>query len=90
MLGFASTAIKINKDWTRNRGLANQLAGVDNYDDPRYLPLGDTEVSTELFYRYQATPWLYLQPNIQYYIAPGGVDKVPDATVLGLRFNITF
>jgi len=90
MLGFASTAIKINKDWTRNRDLTNQLAGVDDYDDPRYLPLGDTEVSTELFYRYQATRWLYLQPNIQYYHAPGGVDKVPDATVLGLRFNISF
>lgn len=42
----------------------------------------------ELTYRAQATPWLAVQPNIQYVINPGTDAHTKNATVLGLRFEL--
>ena len=36
----------------------------------------------------QATPWLLLQPNLQYIIQPGGNHYRSDALVLGLHFAV--
>lgn len=57
------------------------LAGVDTQDH---------EDSWELTYRYLATPWLAVQPVAQWYRTPGGDRAVPDATVLGVRLEVSF
>jgi porin len=48
------------------------------------------ELSIETSYRAPITPWLTLQPDIQYVIHPGGEPDVADALVLGLRAEIGF
>jgi porin len=50
----------------------------------------DFESTIELVYRYQAAPWLWIQPHAQYVIQPGGTNEVANALILGLRTNIAF
>lgn len=44
------------------------------------------ELSLELTYRAEITPWLAVQPNLQWVSRPGG--GVDDAVVVGLRVNL--
>ena len=46
------------------------------------------ETSMELFYTAQITPWLAIQPDMQFVLNPGGKGK--DAMVFGLRTLINF
>jgi porin len=43
------------------------------------------ETAVELTYLAQLAPWLAVQPDLQYVIAPGGTGATPNALVLGLR-----
>ena len=43
------------------------------------------ETTVELTYLAQLGPWLAVQPDLQYVIAPGGTRATPNALVLGLR-----
>lgn len=45
------------------------------------------ETAIESFYRFWPTPWLALQPDVQYIINPGA-DGSDDALVVGLRFGV--
>ncbi len=44
----------------------------------------------EIDYGARITPWLLLQPNLQYVINPGGTGNIPNAFVLGLHTDLTF
>jgi porin len=44
----------------------------------------------EFEYRVQVNKWSFVQPFVQYVIRPGGDGQVPNATVLGLHFGVTF
>lgn len=63
--------------------------------DPTF-PISNYEVVMELTYQAQVTPWLSVQPDLQYIFNPGGNLLNPngtprrDALVLGLRSAITF
>jgi porin len=46
------------------------------------------ETAVEVFYRAQLTPWLSLQPDLQFIANPGGQEE--DALTVGLRFGIDF
>ena len=48
------------------------------------------EATVELVYRYQAAPWLSIQPHAQYVIHPGGTKDRGDAIVIGVRTNFAF
>lgn len=50
----------------------------------------DFEATIELVYRYQAAPWLSLEPHAQYVIQPGGTNERNNALILGLRTNVAF
>jgi porin len=53
-------------------------------------PARDQEVSIELTYHLHVTPWLALQPDVQYIVDPGagaGGD-LDDALAVGLRFGV--
>lgn len=58
--------------------------------DPSF-PIRDHEIILELTYQAQITPWLKLQPDLQYWIHPGGNvlndngQPRRNATVIGLR-----
>jgi porin len=47
-----------------------------------------SEVNLELTYRFPVTPWLTLQPDLQYVVNPGGNSALDDALVIGLRFEL--
>lgn len=46
------------------------------------------ETALECFHRIQVTPWLYLQPDVQFIFRPSGIQK--SSTAIGMRTLITF
>jgi len=48
------------------------------------------EMVLELTYQAQVTPWLVLQPDLQFIINPGGARNLGNALVIGGRAAITF
>lgn len=50
----------------------------------------DYEWIFELGYRVQLTKFAYIQPDLQYVMQPGGSGEIPDSTVLGVQFGVTF
>ena len=63
-----------------------------------FSPRQTGETFVEATYQYQVTPWLQLQPDVQYVFNPGGGipnpnspnERVKDELVAGLRTNILF
>jgi porin len=81
--------------------VSNQVAGLDQNTaafSGAFYPVRHSEIFIEAIYQYQATPWLQLQPDIQYVFNPGGGipnpnvpgQPVKNELVLGLRTNILF
>jgi len=74
----------------------NDSAGVDV--GIAHLSTGGTETLLEATYQAQATPWLMLQPDVQYVVNPGGGIPDPaaprrhlaDELVAGLRATVAF
>ncbi|WP_196223351.1 carbohydrate porin [Roseibium sp. RKSG952] len=50
----------------------------------------DFELAMEINHRFQATPWLYIQPMAQYIIHPDGDPDIENAGVLGFELSVTF
>ncbi|HVY56029.1 MAG TPA: carbohydrate porin, partial [Thermodesulfobacteriota bacterium] len=49
---------------------------------------GDYEIGIEGTYIIQLTPWLDLQPDLQYIIHPGGSSGIPNALVAGMQLSL--
>jgi porin len=54
------------------------------------IPVPRDEMALEWGYAIQLTPWLKVQPDIQYIIRPGGTGRVPNALILGFEFGVVF
>ena len=52
--------------------------------------IGSAETAFEATYRYAATDWLNIQPDLQYVINPHGDRDIADAIVVGMRFAFTY
>ncbi len=50
----------------------------------------DREIAWELSYRARITPWLAVQPDIQYIVDPGTDPALDDAMVFSLRLEVEF
>ena len=48
------------------------------------------EMAIETTYRIQATPWLTVQPDVQYIIHPGGSQDLANALIVGVRATVLF
>jgi len=48
------------------------------------------EMMLEFTHKVMITPWMFLQPDIQYIINPKGGNNLKDALVIGTRFGVTF
>jgi Carbohydrate-selective porin, OprB family len=67
------------------------LAAVAYYGAfSRDLPGQTAETVLEVTYTLVLTPWLTVQPDIQYVIHPGGRSTVRNALVIGAQISITF
>jgi porin len=50
----------------------------------------DYESAFEIYYNAQLMKWLTISPDLQYIINPGGNKDIPNATVVGVRVQMTF
>lgn len=66
------------------------LARDRNRFDGTRVPLPDYEAVLEVTYQVPLTPWLQVQPDLQYIRHPGGSPALGDALVLGVRTVVTF
>ncbi|MGY4490453.1 carbohydrate porin [Pseudomonas sp. TE3610] len=89
-IGVGIGRIHVNDDAQDRAKLVNQLSGIDDYDNPGYLPVQDTEYDAEIYYGFHVTNWLTVRPNLQYIKHPGGVNQVDDAIVAGLKVQSKF
>ena len=89
-IGFALARVHVNPAYRKNARLANLAAGLDDFHDPAFLPVQDTEYSAELYYGIHLADWLTVRPNLQYIRHPGGVSQVDDALVGGLKIQSSF
>lgn len=89
-IGFALARVHVNPGYRKNARLINQANGLDDYDNPGFLPVQDTEYSAELYYGIHLADWLTVRPNLQYIRHPGGVSRVDDALVGGLKIQSSF
>ncbi|MDD5246745.1 MAG: carbohydrate porin, partial [Candidatus Omnitrophica bacterium] len=48
------------------------------------------ELMFELSYKMQLRPWLFVQPDIQWIVNPGGRGDIDDALVTGTRIGFVF
>ena len=89
-IGFALARVHVNPAYRKNARLANQAAGLYDYDNPGFLPVQDTEYSAELYYGIHLADWLTVRPNLQYIRHPGGVSQVDGALIGGLKIQSSF
>ncbi len=54
------------------------------------MPVQQYEENIELNYRIFVTPWLFIQPDIQYIIKPNGYSHIPNAFVYGGQMGLEF
>ncbi len=88
-VGIGIARIHVNEDVQKNRKLINAGNGFNDYQ-AGFLPIQDTEYNAEINYGFHVTNWLTVRPNLQYVKHPGGVDKVDDALVAGLKIQSVF
>ncbi|WJD72262.1 carbohydrate porin [Pseudomonas asiatica] len=89
-IGLAISEVHVNPAYRKNAALTNLVNGVDDYDDPNYQPVQETEYNAELNYGIHLADWLMVRPNLQFVRHPGGVRAVDDAWVGGLKVQATF
>ncbi|MGB5954179.1 carbohydrate porin [Pseudomonas sp.] len=89
-IGLAISEVHVNPAYRKNAALTNMVNGVDDYADPDYLPVQETEYNAELNYGVHFTDWLTVRPNLQFVRHSGGVREVDDAWVAGLKVQATF
>jgi porin len=80
--------------------VGSRLAGLDRdtaFFTGSLTPVRSSETFVEVTYQYQWTPWLQVQPDLQYIFNPGGglanaagTGKIGDEAVFGVRTNILF
>ncbi len=73
----------------------NDLMGVaatyvDFSDEASTIFTENSEISYELFYKFQIGDHFNLKPDIQYIVNPGGDKTISNTTVTTLRFEINF
>ena len=73
-------------------GVAAAFAGHEFQDASKEagIDADGAEVAIELTYRAQLTPWLAVQPDLQYIVNPSFDPSVDDALALGARFEVSF
>lgn len=97
--GVASEAVN-PLDWTASLGLRyrglipgrdDDIAGIAvtvNHASDRLHADDSQETDWEVTYRAQVTPWLAIQPNLQYFVNPGMDKSIDNAWIVGARVEV--
>ncbi|MED7666675.1 porin [Pseudomonas moraviensis subsp. stanleyae] len=89
-VGIGFSRIHVNDDVKKNAKLVNADNEIADYNNPLYAPLQSTEYNYEINYGFHVTNWLTVRPNLQYITHPGGVDKVDNSLVAGIKVQSKF
>lgn len=87
-IGIGIGNIHVNDRFRDHQQQLNDLAGINDFDDPSFVPLQHSETNMEIYYGFAAAKWLTVRPNLQFVANPGGVSEVEDAWVAGLKFEV--
>ena len=71
-----------------NRNLDTVAFGIAYGSISNDLEGKDYEMAMELTYIIQATPWLQIQPDVQWIVHPGGSSEIPNALVIGMQLGV--
>ena len=83
VLGLGFTYTDLSGDLRSEEREANHFHGTHD-------ALSDFEAILETTYQVNLTPWLSVQPDLQFIIHPGGSPRNDDALVIGARTVVTF
>lgn len=89
-IGLGVARLLVNDDVTKRQRQINQSTGIDDYDNPLFVPIQHSEYDIELNYGVHVTDWLTVRPNVQYVRHPGGVYEVDNALVAGVKLQASF
>jgi len=48
----------------------------------------DYELMLEITHMFQTTPWLQIQPDVQWVVHPGGSSEIPNALIIGMQMVV--
>lgn len=82
--GFDNDVTACQVMWARYSDQLRRSQVESGQDPQRY------ELVLEFTHKINITPWMYLQPDMQYIINPGGTGTIKNAYVIGTRFGIVF
>ena len=83
VLGVGFTYTDLSGDVRSEQRAANHFHGTHD-------ALSDFEAVLEVTYQVNLTPWLSVQPDLQFIVHPGGSPQNDDALVIGARTVVTF
>lgn len=89
-IGIGVSYIELSSHYGRNQQAKNDAANVQDYNNALYNPIPGHSVNAEVYYRFRPVTWLELQPGIQYWHRPGGLNETQDAWVGALKTSVTF
>lgn len=75
---------------TRDTDSAGVYVSYSDLSDHESAGFARDETVVDLYYRLNLTPWVHIQPEVQFILDPGGTGQVADAVVGGLRVSIDF
>lgn len=90
MLAFGVTWIEPSEHFIRRQNEKNRVNGISDTSNSLWAPVPQRSLSYSLYYRIQATPWLAIQPELQYWYHPSGLTETQDAVVGAIKTTITF
>jgi len=88
--------VRVGVEWTGAlEGRDDDVIGLGaawnrTTDDPGAGFDRDAEWSFEAFYRCQVAGWMYVQPDLMYFVDPGATSASSDAWLLTLRIGLVF
>lgn len=88
--GLGVSWIDMSKYLAQSEQQQNELGSINDYYNPAYTPVAGHSVNAELYYRFRPLGWLEIQPDLQYWIRPGGIKQTSNAVVLGLKTVVRF
>ncbi len=90
MFALGATYWAPSKHYVNRQNEINHLNNSIDYSSPSWAPVPGHSISYSMYYRFQITPWLQIQPEIQYWNRPSGLTETQDAIVGAMKTMVTF
>ncbi|MVT05944.1 carbohydrate porin [Enterobacter sp. 10-1] len=89
-IGIGVSYMDMSNHYRQSQYQQNVISGINDYHNSRYKPVPDHSIDVEMYYRYLPVSWLELQPGIQFWHRPGGLNKTDDAWISSFKTMVYF